>query len=93
MLLRISDDYLALLNLLERNGIQYEIVEDKYKKVLSRRAETLNDIGVINLSDINVDELLNNAINYLNNKIKVNEHSLEHLYNESLVVTYQELKN
>lgn len=92
MLIRVSDEYVALLDFLNRNGIKYEIVGEEYQNTLKRRAETLNEIGVIDLDKVKFESLINEATNYMNNKLEVNKYSLDHLYNESLIVTYDNLK-
>ena len=92
MLIRVSDEYVALLDFLNRNGIKYEIVGEEYQNTLKRRAETLNEIGVIDLNKVKFESLINEATNYMNNKLEVNKYSLDHLYNESLIVTYDNLK-
>jgi hypothetical protein len=92
MLIRVPDEYAAFLDHLKRNGIKYELIEEcQYKKALSRRAETLNEIGLIDLNKIDKNVLLNKAIEYIDNKIQANQNTLEYLYNESLVRVYSKL--
>ena len=80
MLIRVSDEYVALLDFLNRNGIKYEIVGEEYQNTLKRRAETLNEIGVIDLNKVKFESLINEATNYMNNKLEVNKYSLDGIF-------------
>lgn len=91
MLIRIPDDYKAIETLLGRNGIPFEIVEHKYKKALIERAHTLDIMEIIDINKIDVNELVEKAIKYIDEKMEINECVIGAIYNESLKHAYEEL--
>ena len=91
MLLRIPDEYQALTDWLDRQGIPYEIEVENYKRVLETRAKTLEFMKIIDLNEVVLTELVERAIKHIEEATKVNEYTLDHLYNESLKISYSEL--
>ena len=93
MLLRIPDEYKSLTEWLDRQGIPYYIETERYREVLEKRADTLNFMHVIDLSQVDLKELVDGAISYIEEITKTNKYALDHLYNESLKVSYGKLTN
>ena len=91
MLIRIPDEYKALTEWLDRQGIPYQIETEKYRDALEKRADTLDSIKVLDLDKVVFDELINEAINYIEEVTRTNQYALDHLYNESLKVSYGNL--
>lgn len=91
MIIRIPNDYKTVLDLLDRHGIPYTVEKEEYKDALSQRAETLHDLDIINLNNVDFDALINDSLVYLNDITRVNHNTLEHLFNESLRTTYNNL--
>ena len=91
MLLRIPDEYKALTEWLDRQGIPYQVETEKYREVLEKRADTLDFMHVLDLDKVVLDELVNGAINYIEEVTRTNQYTLDHLYNESLKISYGKL--
>ena len=91
MLIRIPDEYKSLTEWLDRQGIPYQIETEKYRDVLEKRADTLAFMKVLDLDKVVLDELVNGAINYIEEITRTNQYTLDHLYNESLKVSYGNL--
>ena len=91
MLLRIPDEYKSLTEWLDRQGIPYHIETEKYREVLEKRADTLAFMKVLDLDKVVLDELVNGAINYIEEVTRANQYALDHLYNESLKISYAKL--
>ena len=91
MLIRIPDEYKAIETLLGRHGIPFEVVESKYRDVLMERARTLNVMKIINIEEVNMNDLIEVAIKYIDEKMELSKYVLDHLYNESLKHAYSEL--
>lgn len=91
MLLRIPDEYQALTDWLDRQGIPYKIEVENYKRVLENRAKTLEFMKIIDLNNVKLAELIERAVKYIEEQTKVDKYTMEHLYNESLKISYSEL--
>ena len=91
MLIRIPDEYKSLTEWLDRQGIPYQVETEKYRDVLEKRADTLAFMKVLDLDKVVLDELVNGAINYIEEVTRTNQYALDHLYNESLKVSYGNL--
>ena len=93
MLIRVPDEYKSLTEWMDRQGIPYQIETEKYREVLEKRADTLACLHVLDLDKVVLDDLVNGAINYIEEVTRTNKYALDHLYNESLKVSYGILTN
>ena len=91
MLIRIPDEYKALTGWLDRQGIPYHIETEQYRETLEKRANTLAFMKILDLDKVAFDELINGAINYIEEVTRTNQYDLDHLYNESLKISYGKL--
>ncbi len=92
MLVRIPDDYVCFLNLLNRNGIPYEILQSVDATSVSKRIDTLSEIGAIDLDLVNKEDLVKEAMRLIDESLKIEEVECINILNTSIRKAYNNIK-